>query len=349
METKILQFNENEACDLLLKGEVLAFPTETVYGLGALASRKESLDKLVSIKNRPADKPFTLMCSNITQIVQYAEVDSKAINIMKSLMPGELTLLLKARKGVPSWVDLGSGVIGVRIPDSQEVIDLIDKVGEPLLVSSANISGHDVCKNFDEVTECFNGKIAGIVKGETKSNLPSTIVDLTGNNPKLIRQGSLSLEEIQKASQRGINISLGSDHGGFKYKEEIKAHLETIGVQVIDCGCYNESSCDYPDFAFLAASKVINHEADLGILVCTSGEGISIAANKIKGIRCGLGYDDIATGKTREHNDANMIAFGQKYMSIEDVLRRVDIFISENSSPLRKHKNRVKKIIEIEK
>ena len=124
-----------------------------------------------------------------------------------------------------------------------------------------------------------------------------------------------------------LKISLGSDHGGFAYKEAIKKHLEGK-YEVIDVGTHDENSCHYPEFGIAAARLVGSGECTFGILVCTSGEGIMMSANKVKGVRCGLGYNDEVSRLMRQHNDANMIAFGQKFMDLEDVLRRVDIFLS---------------------
>ena len=125
-----------------------------------------------------------------------------------------------------------------------------------------------------------------------------------------------------------MKIALGSDHGGFHYKTEIATHLIKKGYEIIDCGTFSEESCDYPIFGIAAAEKVASQTADYGILVCTTGEGIMMAANKVKGIRCALGYNDEVSILCRQHNNANMIAFGQKFMELEDVLRRVDLFLT---------------------
>lgn len=125
-----------------------------------------------------------------------------------------------------------------------------------------------------------------------------------------------------------MKISLGSDHGGFHYKNEIKEHLNKLGHEVIDVGTNSTDSCNYPEFAIPAAEKVASGEVQLGFLVCTSGEGVSIAANKVKGVRCGIGYDDHVSEFARRHNNANMLAFGEREMSLNDVLRRVDIFLT---------------------
>ena len=144
-----------------------------------------------------------------------------------------------------------------------------------------------------------------------------------------------------------LKISIGSDHGGLDYKEAIKKHLEGK-YEVIDVGTYSEDSCHYPQFGIAAAKLVSSGQCDFGIVVCTSGEGIMIAANKIKGVRCALGYCDEVSALARQHNDANMIAFGQKFMALEDVLRRVDIFLSTDFEGGR-HATRVQMIIDEEK
>ena len=125
-----------------------------------------------------------------------------------------------------------------------------------------------------------------------------------------------------------MKIAVGSDHGGLEYKNAIKEHLEKQGHEVIDVGTYTKDSCHYPIYGAEVARKVASKECNFGVVVCTSGEGISMAANKIKGVRCGIAYNDEVARLMRQHNDANVISFGQKFMELDDVLRRVDIFVS---------------------
>jgi len=143
-------------------------------------------------------------------------------------------------------------------------------------------------------------------------------------------------------------VSLGADHAGFKLKEEIKVHLLSKGYQVLDEGTFDEGRCDYPDFAKKAAYDVIEGMASFGILCCGTGEGISISANKIKGVRCGIGYDPEVSALTRQHNNANMIAFGARFMKVDDVLKSVDAFLTTPFEGGR-HNARVEKINELEK
>ncbi|MCR5078352.1 MAG: threonylcarbamoyl-AMP synthase [Bacilli bacterium] len=345
METKLIGFEDVAlAVDALKRGEVIAFPTETVYGLAAIASKKEAFDKLVEIKKRTPGKPFTLMCSSISMAVEYADVNMRCIAVMKRFLPGKITLLLKARGEDDPWVTLGGETIGIRVPDKKEIRDLIDMVGCPLLVPSANVSNEAPLVNHEDVYKAFKGQIPYVIKGECEEKTPSTIINLYGIKPTLVREGPIAFADVVETyTSANVKIAIGSDHGGYAAKETIEEHLIDREFQVQDCGTYSEASCDYPDYAF-AVSKAVVQGADFGIVVCTSGEGVCIAANRDKRIRCGIGYNDEVTSKMREHNNANVIAFGQKYMDIKDILRRVDIFLSEKFSVEEKHHRRVDKL-----
>ncbi len=347
-ETKILTWeNKKEAVRILKKGGIVAFPTDTVYGLAVISSRPEPYRNLVEVKRRSPNKPFTLMCGSLGMAAKYVEIDAPANSVLKKFFPGEVTALLRARKSTKQWVDLGTGVIGIRVPEDQNVRALIEEVGVPLLVPSANISANPPLTTFEEVKKEFDGKIDAIIKGECVKNIPSTIVDLT-DGISLVREGPVAFEDIVSAHNDGrlnpLRIALGADHGGFKAKQAIRKHLLESGYEVMDFGTKTTKRCDYPIYGKAAAEAVSNKLADFGVLVCTSGEGISIAANKVNGIRCGIGYDDVATAKLREHNNANMVAFGQKYMALKDILKRVDIFLLENFSSEEKHHRRVSEI-----
>lgn len=140
-----------------------------------------------------------------------------------------------------------------------------------------------------------------------------------------------------------MKISIGSDHGGFLYKEEVIKYLKSLGHEVIDCGTYSLDSCDYPDFAYKASLLVSNKEVDRGIVICTSGEGVCITANKQKGVRCGLIYNDEVSKLTRQHNDCNMVAFGAKFFTLEQVKKWIDNFLNTEFEGGR-HLKRVNKI-----
>ena len=145
-----------------------------------------------------------------------------------------------------------------------------------------------------------------------------------------------------------MKIAVGCDHGGLDYKNAIAEHLKENGYEVVDVGTYSTLSCHYPVFGAEVGKKVSSGECKFGIVVCTSGEGISIAANKIKGVRCGIAYNDEVARLMRQHNNANVISFGQKFMDLNDVLRRVDIFLNTDFDGGR-HQIRVDLISDLEK
>ena len=125
-----------------------------------------------------------------------------------------------------------------------------------------------------------------------------------------------------------MKISIGSDHGGFALKEKVREHLESLGHEVLDCGCFSTESCDYPDFGRAAAEAVARGTCERGIVICTTGIGISIAANKVRGVRCALCTDPLMAEMTRRHNDANMLAMGAGIVGYNLAERMVDVFLS---------------------
>ena len=126
-------------------------------------------------------------------------------------------------------------------------------------------------------------------------------------------------------------IAIGSDRQGFAYKAKIIEHLRSENYEVMDVGPYNdEFPVDYPVYGEKVGILVANAECEKGIVICATGIGIMIACNKVKGVRCGMGYSDKVAGLMREHNDANVIAFGQNHMTLEEVIKRTDIFLNTN-------------------
>ncbi|MCM1043574.1 MAG: ribose 5-phosphate isomerase B [Corallococcus sp.] len=144
-----------------------------------------------------------------------------------------------------------------------------------------------------------------------------------------------------------MKIAIASDHGGYYLKEAVKSHLQEKGIQTADFGTYSQESCDYPDFAYKAAKSVADGECDFAIVVCTTGIGVSMTANKVKGVRCALCCNEDSALMTRRHNDANALALGAKYLDMQTALSIVDVFLSTEFEGGR-HSNRVNKITEIE-
>lgn len=143
-------------------------------------------------------------------------------------------------------------------------------------------------------------------------------------------------------------IALASDHGAFDLKEAIKAHLDARGLAYKDFGCYDKSSCDYPDFAGPAAKAVASGECEKGIVVCTTGIGVSITANKVKGVRCALLGDLMSARLTREHNDTNMMAIGAGVTGEKLALEIVDAWLDTPFSGEARHQRRIDKMMALE-
>lgn len=143
-----------------------------------------------------------------------------------------------------------------------------------------------------------------------------------------------------------MKISLACDHGGLELKNAIKEHLEARGFATQDFGTFSTASCDYPDYARPAAQAVASGECDRGILVCTTGIGMSIVANKVPGVRCALLHDLMSARLTREHNDTNMMALGQGATGTKLALEIVDTFLDTPFSGGERHCRRIAKIEE---
>lgn len=145
-----------------------------------------------------------------------------------------------------------------------------------------------------------------------------------------------------------MKIAIGSDHGGFDLKEQVKTWLQEMGHEVVDFGCHSKESCDYPDFGAAAARAVASGQCERGIVICTTGIGISITANKVKGIRCALCSDPWSAEMTRRHNDANMLAMGAGVVGPLLARRIVEAFLTYEFEGGR-HQRRVDKIMAVEK
>ena len=136
-------------------------------------------------------------------------------------------------------------------------------------------------------------------------------------------------------------IAIGSDHGGFDIKESVIRHLKEIGVEVKDVGCYSKDSCDYPVFGHAVAKAVAEGECEKGVVICTTGIGISMAANKTKGIRCALCSEPLSAKMTRLHNNANVLAMGAGLIGPNMANEIVDTFLNTEFSGDERHQRRI--------
>ena len=187
---------------VLDNSRVIAFPTETVMGLGVYYNDFSAYQLLNKIKCRPEDKPYTMMLFSKDEIEKYAYVDERAKKVIDAFMPGEITVLLRSRDTVPGYVTHNSGVIGVRVPNLANLLDFLRFIDTPLLVPSANKSGEKPAMNSDEVKRIFNNEVGYVFEGEAKGGVPSTLVDLTQKEVKIYREGNISLSDILKVIEK---------------------------------------------------------------------------------------------------------------------------------------------------
>lgn len=145
-----------------------------------------------------------------------------------------------------------------------------------------------------------------------------------------------------------MKIAMASDHGGYDHKEKIKVKLEALGYTIEDFGVYSEESQDYPDFVYPACKSVVSGENERAIIVCGTGIGASIVANKVRGIRCALVTNTESAKLTREHNDSNVIALAGRTTDFETNWESTKIWLETPFSGGERHKNRIEKITKIE-
>lgn len=200
MTTEILKptaENLLRAGKLIQAGGIVAFPTETVYGLGANAFNVEACKKIYIAKERPADKPLTLHVANFEMIEQIAEISTAAEKLIKNFLPGPLTIILPKKNIVPDFVTCNSKSVGVRFPKNVVSQEFIKVVGAPIVASSANISGKNPPTTAQEVFENLNGRIEIILDGgKCDVGISSTIVDISAGELKILRQGIISTAQI---------------------------------------------------------------------------------------------------------------------------------------------------------
>ena len=146
-----------------------------------------------------------------------------------------------------------------------------------------------------------------------------------------------------------MKVSIGCDHGALALKNKMVAHLAARGYDVKDCGTYTGDSCDYPDFAAAAAKAVASGECEKGVVLCTTGIGVSITANKVPGIRCALLSDVMSARLTREHNDTNMMAIGAGVVGEMLALEILDTWLDTEFSHNERHQRRIDKVMALEK
>lgn len=473
MDTKILSTNKEDikiAAEIIRAGGLVAFPTETVYGLGANALDPEAVGKVYRAKGRPSDNPMIVHISHKDDMKKLTDLMTHDMELlMEECWPGPFTMVVPAKDIIPRVTTGGLDTVAIRMPSSEVARCLISESGVPIAAPSANLSGHPSPTTYQHCIDDLMGRVDAIVCGEDcQVGIESTVVDMTGETPMILRPGILTKEKLseilgkevipdpallkkpeisketgnpvtdpdfrpkspgmkykhyapnaemvifrgkkdaveeaiakkkaeltaegktvevidynddesekaareffarlrdcdkngtdvilaaalseqgvgfsvmnrmfksagyniidldnEKGSDRTMIIALASDHGGYALKEEIKRHLKEKDktLKLVDLGTHSEESVDYPVYGKACGEAVASGKADLGIVCCGTGIGISIAANKVKGVRCGLCTSVEMAHLTKEHNNANMIALGGRTTTPELACAIVD-------------------------
>lgn len=262
METKIFSKNQlDDAVKLLAQGELVAFPTETVYGLGAIATNEKSVKGVYAAKGRPSDNPLIVTVSDEKMVEKYAkDVPERAKKLIDHFWPGPLTILLYVKPGtLPKAVTGGLDTVAFRCPDHKLTHDLIEKLGYPIVGPSANTSTKPSPTTAQHVYHDLKGKIAGIIDGgETRVGLESTIIDLSVDTPIVLRPGEITPEELSKVLGEKVLINTGKvtdkevpKAPGMKYRH----YAPSAPVIVVD------NSADF---------NKINLQSDVGVMALDS-------------------------------------------------------------------------------
>lgn len=187
--------------EALRKGKAIAFPTDTVFGLACLSDNLEAINKVKEAKHRDASKPLPMMCYDIEMVKTVAYVNKAQQKIMEAFFPGALTLIFDKKENVPAYVTNGFSTIGIRIPDTPRILEIIKALQKPLLVTSANLSGEPSLKRWQDVYQSLNGRIDGILCLDAESKVASTIVDAR-QGLTILRQGLISKEDLKKVLEK---------------------------------------------------------------------------------------------------------------------------------------------------
>ena len=188
--------NETDLMAEVLRNDgVISVVTDTVYGVCARTASREAEEKLREVKNRPQAKSFPLMCADLDQLKTVAVTDERSEKVIRELMPGPLTVILKKRQEVPSYVSGGKDTLALRLAGSSALKDLIRKTGCPIFLTSANQSGQPECRTLEEIEENCH-LLDGMMEGEPSFGKASTILDLTKEKPVILREGPVSMDTI---------------------------------------------------------------------------------------------------------------------------------------------------------
>ncbi len=180
----------NQVVEILKEGGVIAYPTDTIYGIGCDIFNKKAMEKIFRIKGRDKKKPMSFVCSDLSHISQFARVPNYAYRIMKRLLPGPYTFVLEASGMVPRLLATKRKTVGIRVPDSAITLAIVKALGNPIISTSANISGESVLSDPFDIETAFGKQLDAIVDGGILTGDPSSVIDLSGDAPVILRRGA---------------------------------------------------------------------------------------------------------------------------------------------------------------
>lgn len=192
------------AAAALRRGGVVAYPTETFYGLGALAADGAAVERLARAKGRPDGKPLPLLAADLAAVEAVAVLDDDARRVATRLWPGPLTLVLPARPGLPAAITAGTGTVGIRVPGSEVARRLARAAGGAIVSTSANPSGGPPPARAEELDPALRDRLDAVLDaGPSPGGLPSTLVVIEGGRARLLRRGPVALEDVERALRPG--------------------------------------------------------------------------------------------------------------------------------------------------
>ncbi len=189
----------NRAVEILRRGGLVVYPTETLYGIGADATNPAALARIAGVKARTTPKPILVIVDSVAMMSPFVrEIPAVAKLMIERLWPGPLTLVFKATERVPVQLSQGTGTIGIRISPSQLCLKLLSRLGVPLTSTSANISGAEPSRTLSGVQNDLAGIDLFLDAGQLPESQPSTVVDVSGDIPRVVRQGAISINELRR-------------------------------------------------------------------------------------------------------------------------------------------------------
>lgn len=179
----------DQVVDCLKKGGIIAYPTDTIYGVGCDIFNKKGIKKIHQIKHRDPRKPLSFICSDLSEIAQYAHVSNLAFKLMKRHLPGPYTFVLDASRIVPDLLTTKQRTVGIRIPDNNIVREIVRGLGSPLVTTSANVSGDETYQDPSFIQDDWGAMLDIVVDGGLLYGDPSTVISLRNDKVEVLRQG----------------------------------------------------------------------------------------------------------------------------------------------------------------